>query len=774
MRRNPWFLVYSAGAGAATTVDEACRAGALGVLDLCWAGPLQTLQAFALVRQVARRSDRSFAVRIEARAVSAAWLATLPPTAKTLIVVATTAEGTELAAAIEQIHAASRLGWAEVCTREAAALAEVSGADGLIVVGHEAGGLVGHDSSFVLLLAFIERSELPIWVRGGVGARVAAGCFAAGAAGVVLDGVLLMTRDSPLLLADQAQIEHWVGTGTSVFGPPAGPQVRVSTPPGSSIPDRLQAASATGDATWHAALCAEVGWEPDQAWPIGQDSALAGEFGQDRSTVADLIRTFKQTVSEHGRAALANNPLGVGSSLALAHGTRYPILQGPMTPTSDLVEFADAAARYGALPFVPLAMLRGHEVDLVLRQVRKTLGARPWGVGLLGFVSPELQREQVAAVLAARPPFALIAGSRPDQARELDDAGITTYFHVVSQRLLDQLFQAGKRRFVLAGREAGGPMGPQLSFVLWEQALAAVDRAIAAGATPGDFHLVFAGEIHDARSARFVATMSALAARGGVKVGILMGSDALFTAKPFATTELKPMNGKDSKLVPGAHADRLNGGISLPRPVATRTDPTTTVADLYRSIAENQSSVDRSPTPPAAHPADIAIVGMSAVLPGAADVRTFWENTLRKHDAVTEVPADRWDWRLYYDADPKAPDKVISKWGGFVPEVEFDPLRYGMPPSSLPSIEPVQLLLLEATRAAMKDAGYADRPFARDRDRGCPGDGRGSGTTGNGVCVSVVFAHARRCGHQGRARPCSALVRACFPSGLRTHSPAFY
>jgi acyl transferase domain-containing protein len=104
---------------------------------------------------------------------------------------------------------------------------------------------------------------------------------------------------------------------------------------------------------------------------------------------------------------------------------------------------------------------------------------------------------------------------------------------------------------------------------------------------------------------------------------------------------------------------------------------------------------------------------MSAIVPGAGDVRTFWENTLHGIDAITEVPADRWDWRLYYDADPKAPDKITSKWGGFVPEIAFDPLRYGMPPTSLPSIEPLHLLTLEAVRAAIDDAGYRDRPFAR-------------------------------------------------------------
>ena len=92
---------------------------------------------------------------------------------------------------------------------------------------------------------------------------------------------------------------------------------------------------------------------------------------------------------------------------------------------------------------------------------------------------------------------------------------------------------------------------------------------------------------------------------------------------------------------------------------------------------------------------------MAAVLPGAEDVATFWANSLNGFDAITEIPADRWDWRLYYDPDPKAPDKVYSKWGGFLPDVPFDPLRYGMPPASLPSIEPAQLLALEVARAAL-------------------------------------------------------------------------
>ena len=117
---------------------------------------------------------------------------------------------------------------------------------------------------------------------------------------------------------------------------------------------------------------------------------------------------------------------------------------------------------------------------------------------------------------------------------------------------------------------------------------------------------------------------------------------------------------------------------------------------------------------------------MAAVFPGAASVSQFWSNTLRGVDAITEIPADRWDWRLYYDADPKAPDKIVSKWGGFLPDVAFDPIRYGMPPSSLRSIEPAQLLALEVVRTALADAGYAERPFPREQTAVVLGMGGGA------------------------------------------------
>ena len=102
---------------------------------------------------------------------------------------------------------------------------------------------------------------------------------------------------------------------------------------------------------------------------------------------------------------------------------------------------------------------------------------------------------------------------------------------------------------------------------------------------------------------------------------------------------------------------------------------------------------------PAEAPCDIAIVGMSCVLPKAPDVRTFWANQLNKVDAITEIPAERFNIDLYYDPDKKAKDKIYTRWGGFIDDVPFEPLRYGIPPNALGSIDPMQLLSLDHGRS---------------------------------------------------------------------------
>ena len=117
-------------------------------------------------------------------------------------------------------------------------------------------------------------------------------------------------------------------------------------------------------------------------------------------------------------------------------------------------------------------------------------------------------------------------------------------------------------------------------------------------------------------------------------------------------------------------------------------------------------------------------------LPKAEYPADFWRNILAKVDAIGEIPRHRWDWRLYYDADRNAPDRIYSKWGGFLDDLPFDPTRYGMPPTSVKSVDPMQLMALEVARRALADAGYEQRAFDRENTSVILGASGGGGASG--------------------------------------------
>ena len=103
----------------------------------------------------------------------------------------------------------------------------------------------------------------------------------------------------------------------------------------------------------------------------------------------------------------------------------------------------------------------------------------------------------------------------------------------------------------------------------------------------------------------------------------------------------------------------------------------------------------------------IAIIGMSGRFPGADTVAKLWENLKNGRECITEVPADRWDWRKYYGDPHKEPGKTNSRWGGFMSDIDcFDPLFFGISPIEAEYMDPQQRLFLQEAWHALEDAGY--------------------------------------------------------------------
>ncbi|MBE9231234.1 SDR family NAD(P)-dependent oxidoreductase [Cuspidothrix issatschenkoi LEGE 03284] len=113
---------------------------------------------------------------------------------------------------------------------------------------------------------------------------------------------------------------------------------------------------------------------------------------------------------------------------------------------------------------------------------------------------------------------------------------------------------------------------------------------------------------------------------------------------------------------------------------------------------------------------NVAIIGMASIFPQAKNLQEYWENIIQKVDCITDVPTSRWQIDDYYDPDPKAPDKTYCKRGGFLPDIDFNPMEFGLPPNILEVTDISQLLGLVVAKEAMEDAGYgASRKFNHER-----------------------------------------------------------
>jgi myxalamid-type polyketide synthase MxaD len=104
----------------------------------------------------------------------------------------------------------------------------------------------------------------------------------------------------------------------------------------------------------------------------------------------------------------------------------------------------------------------------------------------------------------------------------------------------------------------------------------------------------------------------------------------------------------------------------------------------------------------------IAIIGIGCRFPGSSGPQEFWQSIRDGVDAITEVPADRFNLDEVYDSDATVPGKISTRWGGFVDQVDqFDPQFFGISPREAARMDPQQRLLLEVVWEALEDAGQA-------------------------------------------------------------------
>ncbi|WP_198782839.1 type I polyketide synthase [Shewanella putrefaciens] len=110
----------------------------------------------------------------------------------------------------------------------------------------------------------------------------------------------------------------------------------------------------------------------------------------------------------------------------------------------------------------------------------------------------------------------------------------------------------------------------------------------------------------------------------------------------------------------------------------------------------------------------VAIVGMASIFANSRYLNKFWDLISEKIDAITDIPDTHWRTEDYYDADKSKADKSYCKRGGFMPEVDFNPMEFGLPPNILELTDTSQLLSLIVAKEVLTDANL---PADYDRDR---------------------------------------------------------
>lgn len=178
----------------------------------------------------------------------------------------------------------------------------------------------------------------------------------------------------------------------------------------------------------------------------------------------------------------------------------------------------------------------------------------------------------------------------------------------------------------------------------------------------------------------------------------------------------KGLDRKENDLVTVDSQQQVKDGMYMIGQVAAMRNKTVSMADLHKEVAVNnfthiQAAVLSAPVNVPDKALDVAIIGMACIYPGAKNIEEFWSNILAGKDCVTEVPDERWNKELYYDGASTDGDKTPSKWGGFIPRIDFDPVVFGIPPQSLAAIDPAQLLSLLVAKQALENAGYTDKDF---------------------------------------------------------------
>ncbi|WP_347217220.1 SDR family NAD(P)-dependent oxidoreductase [Chryseobacterium sp.] len=661
----------------------------------------------------------------------------------------------------------------QITSLEEAKQAEQSGAKGIIIKGNEAGGQIGYESTFVLFQRIInEIKSIPVWVQGGIGLHTASAVKALGATGVVLDSQLALFPESSVPKDIKDLCSKLNGTETKIIA-----NHRILVRPNSpSLPDDINAedlkqyftdldisksyipmgqdislatdlyeefrtlkklAFGLKEAMYGHLKQAKALQVIDQNNPLAQDLGLTYPIAQGPMTRVSDVPGFANAVAEAGALPFVALSLLKGNSAkSLVMETKE--LAGNKTWGVGILGFAPQELRDEQTSYIleaqpPVVLIAGGRpaqakifekagiktflhvpspalLDIFLKEGAKSFifEGRECGGHVGPLSSMVLWEKQIERILKE---------DHPENISVFFAGGIHNDFSTAFVSIMAAPLAArGVKVGVLMGtaylytQEAVQTGAIQEEFQL--QAMHAKDTVLLETA-PG----------HETRclntsfANHFNSEKAKLLAAGTDKKEVWEKLEKLNVGR--LRIAAKGIERQGDQLVNIPKDDQLDLGMYMIGQIATMQNKVLTLEELHQNVSignyEYIQNAELSEQPTSSEkPLDIAIVGMECIFPGAKNLDEFWRNIILGKDSVTEVPDERWNKELYYKPDSDEADVSHSKWGGFIPKIDFDPLAFGIPPQSLAAIEPTQLLTLLVAKRAMEDAGYGEKHINRE------------------------------------------------------------
>jgi acyl transferase domain-containing protein/acyl carrier protein len=155
----------------------------------------------------------------------------------------------------------------------------------------------------------------------------------------------------------------------------------------------------------------------------------------------------------------------------------------------------------------------------------------------------------------------------------------------------------------------------------------------------------------------------------------------------------------------------------LPVQMSKDSQQTTELSPLKRALLAIEDMQARLDATERERHEPVAVIGLGCRIPGGANSPDeFWQLLREARSGVREIPTNRWDVDTYYDPDPEAIGKIVTRFGAFLDNVDqFEPQFFGISPREALTMDPQQRLLLEVSWEALEHAGQSPAKLGKSR-----------------------------------------------------------